>query len=287
MLYHLEGVIMSDGSLNWGSMKGHFWEKENGAKLSFFPGSENRREARKKLVSAITKENLSWITYTGNKWILDLDKFKEFIALIFGADTLTQIPWEWFKGKHTIEPEYETEERSDFGKSRYETRFDFYIVREVCEEEKVKKSEVVNYVDEERIKELASLPKDKFDSARLVKLCEELNKCYKNNCELAVAAMVRTILNHVPPIFKMSNFEEVANNYSWGKGKLKGKSKRKVMSDLEDTARNIADIHLHQPIRETESLPSMTQVNFKNQLDVLLEEIVRILKSQAKGKKTT
>jgi len=154
-------------------------------------------------------------------------------------------------------------------------------------EPKDKEPQVDNYVAEERIKEIASLPKDKFDTARLVKLCDELNKSYKNSCELAVAAMVRTILNHVPPIFEMENFEQVANNYSWGRGKLKGKSKREVMIALEDTARNIADIHLHQEIRDTESLPTMTQVDFKNELDILLEEVVRILKSQTKGKKST
>lgn len=154
------------------------------------------------------------------------------------------------------------------------------------EEPKVEKLEGDNYVAEERIKAIASLPKDKFDTARLVKLCDELNKSYKNSCELAVAAMVRTILNHVPPIFEMENFEQVANNYSWGRGKLKGKSKREVMIALEDTARNIADIHLHQEIRDTESLPTMTQVDFKNELDILLEEVVRILKSQAKSKKS-
>ena len=59
------------------------------------------------------------------------------------------------------------------------------------------------------------------------------------------------------------------------------------MIDLEESARTIANIHLHREIRETESLPTMTQVDFINKLDVLLEEIVRILKSQAKGKKTT
>jgi len=273
MLYHLEGVIMSDGSLRWGSMKGHFWEKENGVKLSFFPGSENRREARKKLVSAIAKENLSWITYKRNKWSLDLDELKEFIALIFGAETLIQIPWEWFKGKVPIEPEYETEERSDSGKSRYETRFDFYIVHEVCVEEKVKKSEVVNYVDEERIKELTSLPKDKFDTTKLVELCEQLNQNYKwNNC-FAVGALLRTILHHVPPIFGMKEFKHVASDYSWGKS-----HKNRIMK-LSESAKDIADNLLHAHIRKLEVMPKKPRVDFKAELDILLAEIVTILKT--------
>lgn len=122
MLYHFEGAIMSDESFTWASIKGDHWEKEDGVKLSLLLSCETRRETRINLVNAIAKENLSWITYTRNKWILDLDKFKEFISLKFGADTLIQIPWEWFKGKGPIEPEPE-----------YEKGFVFYIVREVIE----------------------------------------------------------------------------------------------------------------------------------------------------------
>lgn len=136
-----------------------------------------------------------------------------------------------------------------------------------------------NYVDKKRIEELRGLKNPKYDIVKLVKLCEELNKCYRNKCELAIAALVRTILNHVPPIFEKESFEKVANNYSWGKGKRKGESKKGLMIDLEESARTIANIHLHQEIRETESLPTMTQVDFINKLDVLLEEIVRILKA--------
>lgn len=152
-----------------------------------------------------------------------------------------------------------------------------YLEEHISAEEQ--KSLSGNYVNQKWIKELQSLNNPDFDTARLVKLCEELNKCYKNNCELGVAALVRTILNHVPPVFEMKSFEEVANNYSWGDGKRKGESKKGLMIDLEKSARTIADIHLHQEIRKLESLPTMTQVDFINKLDVLLEEIVRILKS--------
>jgi hypothetical protein len=272
MLYQLDGAIMSDGSLGWGIYEGGRWEEEDGVKLSFSLSSKNRREATKELVSAIAKENLSWITYTRNKWDLDLDKFKEFIALIFGADTLIHIPWEWFKGKVSIEPEYESKERSDFGKSRYETRFDFYIVQEVSEEQKVE-PEAEDYVDKERIKELQSLEKPKYDTAMLVKLCEELNQNYKWKNYFAVGALLRTILHHVPPIFEMNKFEHVASNYGWGQ------SDKKSIMRLHQSAKNIADNLLHKQIRHKESLPKKTQVNFAPELDVLLEEIVIKLKS--------
>ena len=69
----------------------------------------------------------------------------------------------------------------------------------------------------------------------------------------------------------MRNFGEVANNYA------ATKSFRESMQHLENSARNIGDAHLHVQIRKRESLPTPTQVNFSNDLDVLLGEIVRIL----------
>jgi hypothetical protein len=88
---------------------------------------------------------------------------------------------------------------------------------------------------------------------------------------LAVAALTRALLDHVPPIFGVASFAEVANNYRGSK------SFRESMQHLEKSARNIGDAHLHTQIRRRETLPSATQVNFGNDLDVLLAEIVRLL----------
>jgi hypothetical protein len=138
---------------------------------------------------------------------------------------------------------------------------------------KVEKLEVDNYVDEGRIKELASLPKDKFDTTKLVELCEELNQNYKWKNYFAVGALLRTILHHVPPIFEKVNFEQVANNYSWGV------SHKKLMMKLYESAKNIADNLLHTIIKKNEVLPKKQRVDFKAELDILLAEIVAILKT--------
>ena len=84
--------------------------------------------------------------------------------------------------------------------------------------------------------------------------------------------LLRAILDHVPPIFNMQNFSEVANNYSNGNRSFKGHMKR-----LDETARKIADSHLHVQIRSKEVLPTPVQVEFKQELDLLLSEVVRIL----------
>jgi hypothetical protein len=47
------------------------------------------------------------------------------------------------------------------------------------------------------------------------------------------------------------------------------------MRTLEQSSRNSADQHLHCQIRKAETIPNATQVNFSNDLDVLLSEIVR------------
>ena len=127
------------------------------------------------------------------------------------------------------------------------------------------------YVDSARLLELREITSKEFDLSKLIQLCDELNKCYANECYLAVTMLIRAILDHVPPIFGYKTFLEVSNNYG-------GKSLKKSLQTLQNTSRNIADNYLHLPIRDKESLPNKTQVNFANDLDVLLAEIVRLLK---------
>ena len=127
------------------------------------------------------------------------------------------------------------------------------------------------FIDESRIAELHGIRSQSFDLSKLIQLCNELNTCYKNDCFFAVSMLARTILDHVPPIFKCKTFDEVANN-------SQGKSLKKSMLNLQNSLRNIADASLHLPIREKETLPNRTQINFANDFDVLLSEIVRLLK---------
>jgi len=128
------------------------------------------------------------------------------------------------------------------------------------------------YVDTFRIEEIRSITPTNFDLAKLVELCEELNRCYANQCFLAVAMLVRAMLDHVPPIFGHKTFTEFTNNYGGTR------SFKQSMDHLENSLRKIADAHLHGQIRKKESLPNKTQVNFSADLDVLLAEIVRVLK---------
>jgi hypothetical protein len=129
-----------------------------------------------------------------------------------------------------------------------------------------------DYVDSERLEQLRAIHSSEFDLSKLIRLCEELNLCNSNRCYLSLTMLTRAILDHTPPIFGYSSFKEVANNYG-------SQSFKKSMAHLQNSLRNIADTHLHTPIRKKETLPNRTQVNFSNDLDILLAEIVRLMKS--------
>jgi hypothetical protein len=128
-------------------------------------------------------------------------------------------------------------------------------------------------IADSRIAELGALSSADFDFRKLVRVCEEINKAYSEGCYFATAMLTRGLLDHVPPVFGFKGFSEVANNYAGG-----GKSFKETMQHLENAARKVADAHLHMPIRKSETLPTAQQVNCSQQLDMLLAEIVRIMK---------
>jgi len=128
------------------------------------------------------------------------------------------------------------------------------------------------FVDLSRLTALRAAESPQWDLTRLIRLCEELNIAYSNDSFMSVAMLVRAILDHVPPMLGKQTFADVANNYS-GPSSFK-----KSMQNLQLSLRNIADAHLHVPIRQKEVLPTGQQVDFHKDLDVLLGEIVRTLK---------
>ncbi len=128
-----------------------------------------------------------------------------------------------------------------------------------------------SFVSESRIAQIRPLGPTAFDLCKLVRLCEELNIAYSGGALLATAMLTRAVLDHVPPLFGMVTFTEVANNYSGTR------SFKETMKRLEEAARKIADGHLHGQIRTKETLPEPQQVNFAAEVDVLLAEIVRTL----------
>jgi hypothetical protein len=128
------------------------------------------------------------------------------------------------------------------------------------------------YVDPVRVSELQSL-QTRWDLKRLDRLLKELNLAHANEMHMATAMLVRAITDHIAPIFDKRSFSELANHYPGAK------SFNDQMKHLDSSLRKIADSHLHQQVRASEVLPTATQVDFRPGLDVLLAEIVRVLKT--------
>ncbi|MFA5157737.1 MAG: hypothetical protein WC451_00905 [Patescibacteria group bacterium] len=127
-----------------------------------------------------------------------------------------------------------------------------------------------NYVDPKRIDDVSQIKNEEFDQTKLIALLNELNIASKNGCYLSVTYLLRAIIDHVPPIFDCKTFSEVANNHV-------GKSIKDLFERLDKSSRNLADLYLHDQIKKKESMPNATQVNYTNELDLLLGEIVKKL----------
>lgn len=138
------------------------------------------------------------------------------------------------------------------------------------------RKESESFVNFDRIRQIEAIQNNSFDKRKLVKMLHELNLAYAGGTYLSCIFLLRRVIDHVPPLFNGSkNFSEVANNYSSG-----GTSFKKAMQHLENTAKKIADSHIHTPIRKHDDLPTKSQVEFKPDLDLLLGEVVRLLNSE-------
>jgi hypothetical protein len=72
------------------------------------------------------------------------------------------------------------------------------------------------YVDAKIVEAIrAKDGQSKFDVTKLLGLIDELNDNYARRNTYASHALLRGLLDHIPPILSCKNFEEVANNYRW------------------------------------------------------------------------
>ena len=134
------------------------------------------------------------------------------------------------------------------------------------------KTDIRQYISQVRIAELRSIKSSDFDLTKLIQICAELNEAHTTKSYLSIMMLTRALIDHVPPLFGANSFIQVASSYGGTK------SFKDSMYHLENSSRKISDQHLHSQIRKKEVLPNFNQVDFSNDIDVLLSEIVRILK---------
>ena len=131
------------------------------------------------------------------------------------------------------------------------------------------------FVEISRLDELRALKNSTFDCTRLIAMCEELNDCAEHGNAHAVAMLTRAIVDHVPPLFGFSSFEQVAANY----GGTKEKSFKKAMERLDKHTKKVADRLLHGQITKSEVAPTMAEVSYSGEVNHLLSEVYRRLKN--------
>jgi hypothetical protein len=121
------------------------------------------------------------------------------------------------------------------------------------------------------IARLAEKKSGAVDVGSLVKMCREINSSYAHGNILATALLMRTVLNHVPPVFGHDTFSQVVANA--------GKSLKESFEHLENGLRKVADFHAHRKIAAAESYPSVAQVEpFRPQFELLLQQVEARLK---------
>lgn len=123
------------------------------------------------------------------------------------------------------------------------------------------------FVEDGRIEALKAAASP-FDLRKLIALCEELNQNWQAGNFYSVAYLSRALIDHVPPILGCGNFDEVSNNYGGDK------SFKKAMEHLNKTLKQIADLHIHKQVSGKLQTTAMTQVDFRQDLDLLLAELL-------------
>jgi len=127
-----------------------------------------------------------------------------------------------------------------------------------------------SYIEKETLLRLTKINNSNFDLSRLISLCNELDDNYSLENYHSCAMLLRAILDHIPPIFGKSSFEEVCAQYG-------GRSFKDIMRPLNETAKKIGDDYLHTQISKKILAATKTQVNFQANLDTLLNEAAAIL----------
>jgi hypothetical protein len=121
-------------------------------------------------------------------------------------------------------------------------------------------------IDASLIERLSTLPSNTIDVTTLARMCKEINSSYSHGNILAAVLLMRTVLNHIPPVFGCETFSQVAANA--------GKSLRESFNHLENGLRKVADFHAHRKIGAAEFYPSGIQVEpFRPQMELLLQQV--------------
>ncbi|MFD5536678.1 hypothetical protein ACFWIJ_02175 [Streptomyces sp. NPDC127079] len=121
------------------------------------------------------------------------------------------------------------------------------------------------YVDEDLIKELETKQgHTRLSPDKLLQLMRELNACFRGGHAYACHALVRAIIDHVPPILGQKSFQAAASNYAWPT-----EADRKYAKKLLEF-KNQADDVMHRQIRTSRGVITMHDVPLRAYINALL-----------------
>ncbi len=129
------------------------------------------------------------------------------------------------------------------------------------------------YLDKYTLLRLIKIESKNFDLSRLIALCNELDDNYSLENYHSCVMLLRAILDHIPPIFGKTSFDDVCAQYG-------GRSFKDIMRPLNETAKKIGDNYLHTQISKKVVVITKTQVDFQANLDMLLNEAAIILEKE-------
>ncbi|MFF7525969.1 hypothetical protein ACFZCB_37025 [Streptomyces pseudovenezuelae] len=124
------------------------------------------------------------------------------------------------------------------------------------------------YVNEDLIEELeAKQGQTRLSPDKLLQLMRELNACFRDRHAYACHALVRAIIDHVPPILGCQSFEQAASSYKWTKT-----DKKYVQRLLEFKVQ--ADDVMHRHIRTSRGVITMHDLPNSGYINALLRECI-------------
>lgn len=133
----------------------------------------------------------------------------------------------------------------------------------------------VAYVDAQVIASISGMADLPHDLTKLLKLIDELNENYNRGNGYAAHALLRAILDHVPPIFGFKDFTAVVNNY---KGSQTDKAYLHKLDEFKLQANDV----MHRQVSRTPDRLSLDDMPPRVWINRLLEEIAdRVREGQA------
>ncbi|WP_162467351.1 hypothetical protein [Streptomyces cavernae] len=111
---------------------------------------------------------------------------------------------------------------------------------------------------------------------KLLALCRELNDNYTAGNPYASAALIRAVLDHIPPVFGHRAFKQVAAQHVFAM-KQTDKAHARNLADFKD----IADDVMHRPIGTTVPVIDMHDLPAPTRLRAVLGELVTVLRKSA------